>query len=97
MFLPVGSLSSENLVAGFDPRIARLITLVRAAISSLPTVDISLSRAIRDGKDSFKAAGGDNAYFGHPATASASHGEEQYALLASAIVRDVVALLGPSA
>lgn len=42
----------------------------------------SLSRAIKDGKQSFLEAGGPMAYFGDPASASASEGEERYRALA---------------
>jgi creatinine amidohydrolase len=49
------------------------------ALAANPT---SLSRAIKDGKGSFVEAGGPQAYFGAPAEASASEGEELYATLA---------------
>lgn len=60
---------------------------------TLPTVDISISRAIRAGKTSFKEAGGDRAYFGSPADGNAAEGEEQYALLARAVIADIHASL----
>lgn len=78
-----------SLVLAQEPGAVRMDVL-----GTLPTVDISLSRAIRDGKDSFLQAGGDHAYFGHPATASAAHGEEQFALLAAALVEDVMRIPG---
>lgn len=49
--------------------------LVRgAAMAALPSNPVSLSRAIREGKLSFEEAGGDRAYFGHPAQATAAEG-----------------------
>jgi creatinine amidohydrolase len=49
--------------------------LVREAVAAtLPPNPISLSRAIRDGKQSFEEAGGDRAYFGYPAEATADEG-----------------------
>jgi creatinine amidohydrolase len=49
--------------------------LVRDAIrSTLPTNPASLSRAIRDGKQSFEEAGGPRAYFGSPSQATAEEG-----------------------
>ncbi len=46
----------------------------------------SLSVAIREGKSSFLEAGGPRAYFGNPAAASVSEGEERYRALASIFV-----------
>jgi creatinine amidohydrolase len=43
-------------------------------LASLPANPASLSRAIRDGRRSFEAAGGDRAYFGFPAEATAEEG-----------------------
>jgi creatinine amidohydrolase len=49
--------------------------LVRDAIrSTLPTNPASLSRAIREGKQSFEEAGGPRAYFGSPSQATAEEG-----------------------
>ena len=49
--------------------------LVRSdALASLAPNPASLSRAIRDGKTSFEEAGGDRAYFGFPAQATAAEG-----------------------
>jgi creatinine amidohydrolase len=49
--------------------------LVRDAIrAGLPDNAASLSRAIREGKRSFAEAGGDRAYFGFPAQATADEG-----------------------
>ncbi len=45
---------------------------------ALPSNPTSLSRAIRDGKKSFREAGGDRAYFGQPAEASREEGETLY-------------------
>ena len=49
--------------------------LVRDAIrATLPPNPASLSRAIRDGKQSFEEAGGSRAYFGYPSQATAEEG-----------------------
>jgi len=49
--------------------------LVRDAVrAGLPDNPASLSRAIREGKRSFAEAGGDRAYFGFPAQATADEG-----------------------
>jgi creatinine amidohydrolase len=65
-------------------------SLVREAImASLPANPASLSRAIRDGKQSFEEAGGARAYFGFPAEATAEEGratvEELGAILDEAV------------
>jgi len=50
--------------------------LVKDALRrSLPAVPASLSRAIREGKSDFAAAGGPRAYFGAPAEATREEGE----------------------
>jgi len=49
--------------------------LVRqATMTALPANPASLSRAIREGRQSFEEAGGDRAYFGYPAQATAAEG-----------------------
>ena len=49
--------------------------LVRDEIrTALPPNPVSLSRAIRDGKQSFEEAGGPRAYFGYPSQATAAEG-----------------------
>ncbi len=56
--------------------------LVREATrASLPPNPASLSRAIRDGKRSFEAAGGERAYFGFPAQATAEEGRSTIEVL----------------
>lgn len=68
--------------------------LVREDVrQSLPPNPQSLSSAIREGKDSFESAGGPQAYFGHPAQASAEEGRQTLQVLGE-IVRDAV-LEGP--
>jgi creatinine amidohydrolase len=56
---------------------------------SLPENPASLSRAIRDGKSTFEAAGGARAYFGSPARASAEEGRATLAVLGQ-ILADAV-------
>jgi creatinine amidohydrolase len=43
-------------------------------MASLPANPESLSRAIREGKQTFEEAGGPRAYFGYPAEATAEEG-----------------------
>lgn len=57
--------------------------------AGLPTVDISLSDAIRDGITTFRDAGGDRAYFGIPASATAEEGSSTYDALASMLVTSI--------
>jgi creatinine amidohydrolase len=57
---------------------------------NLPPVDISLSEAIKAGKNNFKAAGGDQAYFGMPAEASREEGEASYKALSQMLVAAVL-------
>lgn len=64
-----------SLVLAADP------FLVREVATTLEPNEISLSRAIRDGKKTFLEAGGPRAYFGDPAAASAAEGEAHYAAL----------------
>jgi creatinine amidohydrolase len=64
------------------------------AAAKLPENPASLSVAIRDGLDSFEAAGGPEAYFGDPAAASAEEGERTIAILGAILaecVRDRLA------
>jgi creatinine amidohydrolase len=56
---------------------------------SLEPNPVSLSVAIRDGKTSFKAAGGDQAYFGDPSEATAAEGTETITILGK-ILADAV-------
>jgi creatinine amidohydrolase len=68
---------------------------VREAVrSQLPPNPISLSRAIREGKLTFEAAGGARAYFGDPAAASASEGRRTIDLLGGILDEAVVEALG---
>lgn len=56
----------------------------------LPAVDISLSAAIKAGIDNFKVAGGEQAYFGQPAAASAAEGAQTYQVLADMLVTAIL-------
>jgi creatinine amidohydrolase len=74
--------------------------LVRDRIrAGLPPNPASLSRAIRDGKQSFEEAGGSRAYFGYPAQATAAEGratiETLGAILAEAVQGELGAGGGP--
>ncbi len=57
-----------------------------ASRRTLSPVPISLSDAIRKGQKSFREAGGDRAYFGWPAQATAAEGNETYDLLAGIVL-----------
>ena len=69
--------------------------LVReATMAALPANPASLSRAIRDGRTSFEEAGGDRAYFGFPAEASAEEGRATVEVLGEILDEAVRAALG---
>ena len=69
--------------------------LVREAIrAALPPNPASLSRAIRDGKQSFEEAGGARAYFGFPAQATAEEGRATIEVLGAILDEAVQAELG---
>lgn len=64
---------------------------VRAALEVVP---ISLSKAIREGKTTFKAMGAARGYFGSPAAATVAEGQGLYDRLAEMIVTEVCESLG---
>ena len=67
---------------------------VREAIRvALPANPSSLSVAIREGRDTFAAAGGPRAYFGWPAEATAEEGRETVAVLGAILAESVSAAL----
>ena len=69
--------------------------LVRQAVmATLPPNPASLSRAIRDGKQSFEEAGGGRAYFGYPAQATAEEGRATIEVLGAILDEAVQAELG---
>ncbi len=61
--------------------------------SALPANPASLSSAIRDGLTTFEQAGGAQAYFGDPAAASASEGEQTVAALGEILEQAVMELI----
>ena len=61
---------------------------------ALPAIRASLSRAIRDGKQSFEEAGGARAYFGFPAQATADEGRTTIEVLGAILDEAVQAELG---
>lgn len=72
--------------------------LVRDAIrATLPPNPASLSRAIRDGKQSFEEAGGRRAYFGFPAQATAEEGRATIEALGAILEEAVRAEVGARA
>ena len=71
--------------------------LVREAIQSeLPANPVSLVTAMREGHDTFEAAGGEQAYFGAPAEATAAEGEATIGTLGAILVEAVEEVLGTS-
>jgi creatinine amidohydrolase len=70
--------------------------LVRSAIQrSLPPVPASLSQAIRAGRTTFEQAGGQRAYFGWPAEATAEEGAGTIDVLGDILSDAVLAMLAP--
>jgi creatinine amidohydrolase len=70
--------------------------LVREDIrAELPPNQVSLSVAIREGKQSFEEAGGERAYFGVPAAATAAEGEQTIDELGAILAEAVLAALRP--
>ena len=70
--------------------------LVRDDIrASLPELPVSLSTAIADGAQSFKAAGGERAYFGYPANASAEEGRQTVDRLGTILCDAILATIDP--
>lgn len=63
------------------------------AAAALPPYPRSLAEAIGAGVTSFEELGGDQAYFGWPADASAEEGEETLALLGEMLAEEVLAKL----
>lgn len=64
------------------------------AMRDLPPNPVSLSRAIADGKTTFAESGGERAYFGAPAEATASEGEETIETLGEILEEAVIEALG---
>ncbi len=74
--------------------LARRADLVREEVRrALPANPRSLSRAIRDGLETFEQAGGAQAYFGDPAAATAAEGERTIAALGEILEQAVVELI----
>ncbi len=70
--------------------LARRADLVREHVAKdLAPNPMSLSHAIREGKTSFVAAGGPDAYFGDPAAASAAEGDETIKVLGEILAEAV--------
>lgn len=81
-----------SIVMAESPELVR--DTIRLALPPNPT---SLSRAIRDGKQSFEEAGGDKAYFGFPSQATAEEGRATIELLGAILDDAVQAELGTRA
>ncbi len=78
-----------SIVLARHPELVR-----REEMAALPPHPVSLAAAIREGKKTFGEAGGADAYFGDPASASAEEGEETIAVLGSMLEEAVVDALG---
>lgn len=73
-----------SLVLAADP--SRVLEERRA----LPRLDVNLGRVIRDGASSFLEIGGERAYFGDPAAATAEEGDRLYDVLARQVAERVL-------
>jgi creatinine amidohydrolase len=71
----------------------RTETVRRDRVEALAANPASLITAFAQGAKTFTEAGGPAAYFGDPASATAAEGEQSYALMAGALVREVHARL----
>lgn len=69
---------------------SRASALVKAEHRALPPVGVSLSDAIRGGKNRFRDIGMDRAYTGAPAEATREEGDASYARLVEMIVTEVL-------
>jgi creatinine amidohydrolase len=78
-----------SIVLAERPELVRETTM-----AALPGNTASLSRAIRDGKQSFEEAGGAQAYFGFPAQATAKEGRATVEVLGAILEEAVEAELG---
>jgi creatinine amidohydrolase len=61
---------------------------VHPSYVELPAREVNLAQAIREGKRSFRELGLDEAYCGHPATATAQEGDRLLGILATIILED---------
>jgi creatinine amidohydrolase len=66
---------------------------VRASFGELPTLALSLSDAIRDGKATFAEIGMERAYTGAPREATRAEGEELYERLVTMVVTEITEAL----
>ena len=78
----------SSLVMAVDPSLVR--ETIRRGLPENPT---SIGRRIKEGARSFREAGGDQAYFGDPASATAAEGEATYEILAGMIETAVLEAL----
>lgn len=78
-----------SIVLAERPELVRETTM-----AALPPNPASLSRAIRDGRQSFEAAGGDRAYFGSPALATPEEGRATVEVLGAILDEAVQAEVG---
>jgi len=78
----------SSLVMAVDPSLVR--ETIRKGLPENPT---SIGRRIVEGARSFREAGGDQAYFGDPAAATAAEGKATYDVLAGMIETAVVEAL----
>ncbi len=78
-----------SLVLAATPQLVDTDTM-----ATLPDNPTSISEAMKDGKKTFREMGGDRAYFGAPASATAAEGEESYGKLVTMVVTEVLEALG---
>jgi creatinine amidohydrolase len=78
-----------SILLAADPDAVR-----RDVYPALPDVDVSLSDALRAGKQRFREMGLERAYAGAPSRASAAHGEEMLARLAEMVAFEILFAMG---
>ncbi len=78
-----------SIVLAERPELVRQVVM-----AGLPPNPASLSRAIREGKQSFEEAGGDRAYFGYPDQATPEEGRATIEVLGAMLDEAVQAELG---
>ena len=78
-----------SIVLAADPEAVRT-----ALVAKLPDVDVSLSEMLRAGKMHFTEMGLARAYAGAPARATAAHGEEMLARLATMVATEILSAMG---
>ena len=69
---------------------------VGTAYAKLPTLNIDLAKAIRSGKTSFREVGMNEAYCGHPSTATVEEGLRLFDVLTTVVVEEALQEWAPT-